>query len=113
MTLGKGIGAGVPLAALCAREAVSCFQPGAHGGTYNRNPLMTAAGVAVFDTLTAPGFRDSGRARSQHISAWLVSLSDKWSMMADRAVGLLRALQPEHNHGPATLPPDQPQRPKT
>src|SRR5690606_1118932 len=42
MTLGKGIGGGVPLAALCAREAVSCFAHGDQGGTYNGNPLMTA-----------------------------------------------------------------------
>ena len=38
MTLGKGIGGGVPLAALLAKEAVSCFVPGDQGGTYNGNP---------------------------------------------------------------------------
>src|SRR3546814_5190678 len=103
MTLGKGIGAGVPLAALCAREAVSCFQPGDQGGTYNGNPLMTAAGVAVFDTLTAPGFLDSVRARSQQLSDGLVSLSDKWSMKGERGVGLLRALMLDSDDGPAIV----------
>ena len=44
MTLGKGLGGGVPLTALAAREEVCCFAPGDQGGTFNGNPLMTAAG---------------------------------------------------------------------
>ncbi len=92
MTLGKGIGAGVPLAALCARESVSCFEHGDQGGTYNGNPLMTAVGVAVFDALTAPGFMESVNARSQQLSSGLLTLSDKWAMKGERGAGLLRAL---------------------
>ena len=47
MTLGKGIGGGVPLAALLATQAASCFEHGDQGGTFNGNPLMCAAGLAV------------------------------------------------------------------
>jgi len=92
MTLGKGIGAGVPLAALCAREAVSCFVYGDQGGTYNGNPLMTAAGVAVFDTLMAPGFLDAVQARAQQLSQGLTRLAQRWGMPGERGLGLLRAL---------------------
>src|SRR4030081_3898771 len=56
MTLGKGIGGGVPLAALLATEAVSCFQHGDQGGTFNGNPLMCAAGLAVRDRDAPPDF---------------------------------------------------------
>ncbi len=49
MTLGKGIGGGVPLAALLATEAASCFEHGDQGGTFNGNPLMCAAGLAVLE----------------------------------------------------------------
>lgn len=38
MTLGKGIGSGVPLAALCAREAVSCFAHGDQGERITATP---------------------------------------------------------------------------
>lgn len=103
MTLGKGIGGGVPLAALCAREAVSCFEHGDQGGTYNGNPLMTAVGVAVFDTLTAPGFMDSVNARAQQLSEGLLALSAKWGMQGERGVGLLRALMMERDDGPALV----------
>jgi len=92
MTLGKGIGAGVPLAALCARAEVSVFEHGDQGGTYNGNPLMTAVGVAVFDALTAPGFMEAVRARSHQLSEGLVALSDKWGLRGERGSGLLRAL---------------------
>src|SRR5690606_28960774 len=92
MTLGKGIGGGVPLAALCAREEVSVFAHGDQGGTYNGNPLMTAAGVAVFDVLAAPGFLDSVNARAAQLSEGLLALSGKWGMKGERGEGLLRAL---------------------
>ncbi|HXF16931.1 MAG TPA: aminotransferase class III-fold pyridoxal phosphate-dependent enzyme, partial [Burkholderiales bacterium] len=46
MTLGKGLGGGVPLAALVATEAVSVFEHGDQGGTFNGNPLMAAVGCA-------------------------------------------------------------------
>ena len=44
MTLGKMLGGGVPLAALVATDAATCFAPGDQGGTFNGNPLMTAVG---------------------------------------------------------------------
>ena len=47
MTLGKGIGGGVPLAALLATDSASCFQHGDQGGTFCGNPLTCAAGLAV------------------------------------------------------------------
>jgi acetylornithine/N-succinyldiaminopimelate aminotransferase len=56
MTLGKGIGGGVPLAALLCTDDVACFVPGDQGGTYNGNALMTAVGISVIDQLLAPGF---------------------------------------------------------
>lgn len=103
MTLGKGIGGGVPLAALCARESVSCFEHGDQGGTYNGNPLISAVGVAVFDALTAPGFMDSVNARSRQLSEGLLGLSGKWGMRGERGVGLLRALMLDRQDGPALV----------
>jgi acetylornithine/N-succinyldiaminopimelate aminotransferase len=50
VTLGKGIGGGLPLAAMLAKDEVAAhFQPGDHGCTFGGNPLCTAAGLAVMD----------------------------------------------------------------
>lgn len=103
MTLGKGIGGGVPLAALCAREAVSCFAYGEQGGTYNGNPVMTAVGVAVFDTLMADGFLESVQARGSQLSEGLLELGAKWGFKGERGAGLLRALILDGDDGSAIV----------
>ncbi len=103
MTLGKGIGGGVPLAALCARESVSCFAHGDQGGTYNGNPLMTAVGVAVFATLMADGFLEGVRARARQLSEGLSALTEKWGLKGERGEGLLRALVLDRDDGPAIV----------
>ena len=60
MTLGKGIGGGVPLAALLATEHASCFEHGDQGGTFNGNPLMCAAGLAVLEHVVEAGIPEIG-----------------------------------------------------
>ena len=51
ITLGKSIGGGLPLAAFCASKemmSVIAEQKMYHAGTYNTNPLVMAAGLAMF-----------------------------------------------------------------
>lgn len=103
MTLAKGIGGGVPLAALLAREEVSVFQYGDQGGTYNGNPLTTAIGVAVFDAVTAPGFLEAVNARAEQLSQGLLALSAKYGMKGERGQGLLRALVMDRDDGNAIV----------
>ena len=47
MTLGKGIGGGVPLSAFLAKEHAAVFTPGDHGTTYGGEPLTTRVGYEV------------------------------------------------------------------
>jgi acetylornithine/N-succinyldiaminopimelate aminotransferase len=103
MTLAKGIGGGVPLAALLARQEVCVFSHGDQGGTYNGNPLMAAVGVAVFDALVAPGFMESVNARAKQLSEGLLALSAKYGMKGERGLGLLRALIMDRDDGPAIV----------
>jgi acetylornithine/N-succinyldiaminopimelate aminotransferase len=92
MTLGKGIGGGVPLAALLARDEVSCFEAGDQGGTYNGNPVMTAVGLSVMEQLTAPGFLEGVRENGAHLQRELLALSAERGFEGERGEGLLRAL---------------------
>lgn len=103
MTLGKGIGGGVPLSALCAKEAVACFEHGDQGGTYNGNPVVTVAGVAVMQTLTADGFMNTVNERAHQLSEGLLALSAKWGFKGERGEGLLRALILDRDDGPAIV----------
>jgi acetylornithine/N-succinyldiaminopimelate aminotransferase len=92
MTLGKGIGGGVPLAALLATDAVACFVPGDQGGTYNGNPLMTAVGISVIEQLLAPGFLSEVKRKGELLKTELLALSSEFHMEGERGEGLLRAL---------------------
>ncbi|HJW04639.1 MAG TPA: acetylornithine transaminase [Azospira sp.] len=103
MTLGKGIGGGAPLAALLAREEVCCFEAGDQGGTYNGNPLMTAVGCAVLETLTAPDFLAEVVAKGEYLGAGLQALSDKLGLAGERGRGLLRALLLPDDRAPALV----------
>lgn len=52
ITLAKGLGGGLPLGAMIALgEAAELFQPGDHGSTFGGNPIATAAGLAVIETM--------------------------------------------------------------
>ncbi|MBU3567503.1 acetylornithine transaminase [Polynucleobacter alcilacus] len=92
MTLGKGIGGGVPLAALLATNAAACFVPGDQGGTYNGNPLMTAVGMSVIEQLLAPGFLESVKAKGELLKSELLKLCIEFNLEGERGEGLLRAL---------------------
>jgi len=46
-TLAKGLGGGVPIGAMLAKEGVASFEPGDHGSTFGGNPLMCAVAHAV------------------------------------------------------------------
>lgn len=93
MTLGKGIGGGVPLSALMCKESVAVFEPGDQGGTYNGNPLMTAAGIAVLETLLSPGFLQSVMDKGNYLKAGLLKLCEQHGLEGERGEGLLRALK--------------------
>jgi acetylornithine/N-succinyldiaminopimelate aminotransferase len=54
MTLGKGLGGGLPLSALLCREQVACFEPGDQGGTFAAHALLCAVGLAVLERLLEP-----------------------------------------------------------
>ena len=100
MTLGKGIGGGVPLAALLATDAVACFVPGDQGGTYNGNPLMTAVGISVIEQLLAPGFLDAVKAKGELLQSELLKLATEFNLEGERGAGLLRALMLGKHIGP-------------
>jgi acetylornithine/N-succinyldiaminopimelate aminotransferase len=92
MTLGKGIGGGVPLAALLATKAVSCFRHGDQGGTFNGNPLMCAAGLAVLQQVAAPDFLKSVADTGRYLESELQRLSARHGLGEIRGRGLLLAL---------------------
>jgi acetylornithine/N-succinyldiaminopimelate aminotransferase len=96
MTLGKGIGGGVPLGALLATESASCFEHGDQGGTFNGNPLMCAAGLAVMQQVADPDFLKSVAYTGLYLESQLQRLSARHGLGEVRGRGLLLALDLKH-----------------
>jgi acetylornithine/N-succinyldiaminopimelate aminotransferase len=96
MTLGKGIGGGVPLAALLATRSASCFEHGDQGGTFNGNPLMCAAGLAVLENVSQPGFLRSVVDTGLYLESELQRMSARHGLGEVRGRGLLLALDLKH-----------------
>jgi len=92
MTLAKGIGGGVPLAALLATEKASCFEHGDQGGTFNGNPLTCAAGLAVFEEVSQQAFLQAAADAGLHLESELQKLSVRHGLGDVRGRGLLLAL---------------------
>ncbi|MBK8588131.1 MAG: aminotransferase class III-fold pyridoxal phosphate-dependent enzyme [Sandaracinaceae bacterium] len=93
LTLGKGLGAGVPLAAMLCDARYACFQPGDQGGTYSGNALTAAVGQAVMDAVMAPGFLPHVNAMSAKLRSVLEALIPRGLVSTVRGQGLLVAAE--------------------
>jgi acetylornithine/N-succinyldiaminopimelate aminotransferase len=92
VVLGKGLGGGVPLAALLARGKACCFDTGELSGTHHGNALMTAAGLAVLESVQDKGFLEHVGETAQHLREGLQRLSHRYGHGELRGQGLLWGL---------------------
>jgi acetylornithine/N-succinyldiaminopimelate aminotransferase len=103
MTLGKGIGGGVPLGALLATDGASCFAHGDQGGTYNGNPLMCAAGLAILGEVGQPDFLKTVTETGLFLESELQRVSARHGLGTIRGRGLLLALDLKRPIAPAIV----------
>nr|WP_218166940.1 aspartate aminotransferase family protein [Pseudomonas tolaasii] len=92
ITLGKGLGSGVPLAALLARGKACCFEVGELEGTHHGNALMASAGGAVLDAVTENGFLQQIRESGLHLGEGLARLAYRYDHGQLRGNGLMWGL---------------------
>src|ERR1051325_10744621 len=98
MALAKGLGAGSPGGAcLATAEASKGMTPGTHGSTFGGNPLAVAAGNAVLDVVSKPGFLDHVRKIALLFRQRLAEIKDRHPAVITevRGEGLLIGLKCE------------------
>ncbi len=94
MTLAKGLGGGVPIGALVARDEVAIFEPGEHGSTFGGNALACAVGVAVMRYILENDVLGNVQRVGAHLRAGLEALrEDQPLITAVRGMGLLIAVE--------------------
>lgn len=100
MTLGKGLGGGVPISALLVDQQISCFDYGDQGGTFNGNPLMCAVADKVVSYVLEPNFIPNVNAVSLYFQQALTALSQRFDLGEVRGKGLLLALDTKNFSAP-------------
>jgi len=94
-TLAKGLGGGVPVAAICAKvELAAAFSPGDHGTTFGGNPLSTRAGNVVLGELINNGVLANAAKSGEYLENKLEELMRNCDKIADvRGIGLMLAVE--------------------
>ncbi len=97
-TMAKGLGGGVPIGAVVAKESANCFTTSDHGSTFGGNPLACAAGVATVKYILDNGLVDNAREMGKQLLSGLRSLKDNHPIVREtRGLGLMAALDLEED----------------
>lgn len=91
LTTAKGLGNGFPIGAVMVQgKAQDLFQAGSHGTTFGGNPLASAVGLAVLDTLERENLPARAQARGELIRSQLSHwLADVDAVRSIRGLGLM------------------------
>jgi predicted acetylornithine/succinylornithine family transaminase len=94
LTTAKGLGGGMPIGALLAREeAANGFVPGSHGSTFGANPVSCRAALAVLDALD-DGVLDNVVAAGKRLGERLCELAGKHAIVKQvRGRGLMCGIE--------------------
>jgi len=93
MTLAKGLGSGVPIGALLAKEKASVFSPGEHGSTFGGNPLVCAVSFAALEYIIDNNIPEKVHEIGHYFVNGLDKLKEKYDFIVEiRGRGLLLAL---------------------
>ena len=89
----KGLGSGMPIGAIIAREQVMTWGPGAHGSTFGGNPVCCAAALATLD-LVEGGLIANARVMGERLMRGTRSLAERHEVIGDvRGLGLMLGVE--------------------
>jgi len=89
----KGLGSGMPIGAIIARESVMSWEQGSHGSTFAGNPVCCAAALATLD-LVEGGLAENARKMGELLLEGLLELKQKHETIGDvRGMGLMIGIE--------------------
>ncbi len=89
----KGLGSGLPIGAIIAKESVMKWGPGAHGTTFGGNPVCCAAALATLDIVERQ-LMANARQMGERLLAGVRRLQGEYPVIGDvRGVGLMIGLE--------------------
>ncbi len=103
VTMAKGLGNGVPLAAVTAhREVAETLKERLHFNTFGGNPVSMAQGLAVLDVIEEEGLQENARVVGNYFKAGLEKLKARYKLVAEvRGHGLMLGVELARGREPA------------
>jgi alanine-glyoxylate transaminase/(R)-3-amino-2-methylpropionate-pyruvate transaminase len=95
VTMAKGIGNGVPLAAVTTRmEIAQALTQRIHFNTFGGNPVCMAAGLAVLDVIDEDGLQENSRVIGKRLKDGFRELAKSHQLIGDvRGMGLMLGVE--------------------
>ncbi|HME82385.1 MAG TPA: aminotransferase class III-fold pyridoxal phosphate-dependent enzyme, partial [Candidatus Eremiobacteraceae bacterium] len=91
--LAKGLGSGMPIGAIVARESVMTWDHGSHGSTFGGNPVCCAAALATLD-LVEHGLMQNAARMGSMLLAGFRKLAARHDVIGDvRGAGLMLGVE--------------------
>ncbi len=89
----KGLGSGMPIGAMIARETIDRWKTGSHGSTFGGNPVCCAAALTTLD-LVERELMANAREQGERLIAAMRKLASKYACIGDvRGRGLMIGLE--------------------
>jgi acetylornithine/succinyldiaminopimelate/putrescine aminotransferase len=104
MTLAKGLGSGVPIGAVLAKEKAAVFALGEHGSTFGGNPLICAAGYAALKFIIDNDIAGRVKKVGSYLIQGLAKIKEKFPFITEvRGRGLLVAIEFKSDIAPSLV----------
>lgn len=98
VTMAKGLGGGIPIAAMLAAPRADVFEYGDHGTTFGGNPVACAAGIATIKTILDENLLENAKEMGEYWNDKIAAFCQKYDFMeGPRGIGLMRAVNIKHN----------------
>lgn len=79
----KGIGSGLPIGGIIARDQVMSWKPGAHGSTFGGNPIAVAAAAATLAVIREEGLLEYSTEMGQYVMDALAEMQMRHPSIGD------------------------------
>lgn len=95
IALAKGLGGGVPIGAIMAKEKfANAFNPGDHASTFGGNPMAATAGKHILDRLLNDEVLKNAKENGEYLRNKLEELKDKYPFIKEiRGIGLMQGME--------------------
>ncbi len=70
----KGVGSGMPIGGIIAREDLMIWGPGSHGSTFGGNPVAAAAALATLEVIEREGVLEQAATTGDYIKERLLEM---------------------------------------